>query len=584
MTFLRSKYFVICLLGLLLVGGALMGLNRQQLRKDRTTFNHAIKVVNPSEIKPFVIVICSYNNANYVEKNLESALSQVYSNYRVIFIDDASTDNNYNLAKNVVDRLDSKDRVTLIRNGSNHGAMANTVRAVQLCSNEEIVVMLDGDDTLIGPNALSTLNQYYNHSQTWITYGRCVENTTGNFGFSKPISNFILKMGSIKRKAWMVSHPRTFYAGLFKKIKLQDFSYEGKFLPMAADVAAMLPMIEMARLHTFYISDPLYSYNLDNPRNDHKISAQKQEFYNQHVRHLKRYNALQTPPWVKNETSETDVTDIIAFSWNRPLQLYAMLESLYEKGKNFGQVFVIYRSSNTSFDEGYNQVMKRFPAVTFVRQDDAMARQVFKNLVMKYTFDPSISKAKYIAYSTDDLVLREDIDFAKGVKALKNYKAAGFFYRLGKNIDQCYMYDNKHTPPPHLMPLGDDIYAWQFKNGTGDWDYPNSVDFTLYSKDLIKPTLAGFHFTYPNDFEGVWAQRANHKLLGLCHSSSKIINMPLNVMSNATNRGMRVEEYKPEALLSKFNQGLKMDRKPLESITPHSPHMDYHPTFIMRMD
>ncbi|MDN3504660.1 MAG: glycosyltransferase family 2 protein [Rhabdochlamydiaceae bacterium] len=584
MTFFKSKYFIICLVSLLLTGGALMGLSRQQLRKDRTTYNHAVKVVNPAEIKPFVVVISSYNNAEYVERNLESALSQVYSNYRVIFIDDASTDDNYSLAKSVIDRLDANDRVTLIHNGSNRGAMANTVRAVNLCNNEEIVVMLDGDDTFIGPNVLTTLNQYYNHSDTWITYGRCIENTTGNFGFSKPISHLILKAGSIKRKAWMVSHPFTFYAGLFKKIKLEDFSYKGKFLPTATDVAAMLPMIEMARLHTFFINEPLYEYNLENPKNDHKISKEKQEFYNQYVRHLRRYQALSTPPWETHMNEESDVTDIIAFSWNRPLQVYAMLESLYEKGKNFGQVFVIYRSSNSEFDKGYNEVMKKFPRVQFVRQDDALARQVFKPLVMKYTFDESISKAKYIAYSTDDLVLREELDFAVGVKALQDFKASGFFYRLGKNIDHCYMYNNLHTPVPHLMPLDNDIYAWQFKNGTGDWDYPHSVDFTLYSKEFIKPHLESFHFTYPNDFEAVWAQKADHDRLGLCHSSSKIINMPLNVISNKTNRGMRVDEYKPEALLYKFNQGLKMDRKPLETITPNAPHMDYHPTFVMRMD
>ncbi|MDN3504659.1 MAG: glycosyltransferase family A protein [Rhabdochlamydiaceae bacterium] len=299
MTFLRSKCLPIGLVVvvLLLVGAGVKGLSKLQIKKDRNTYNHAIKVGNPKELKPFVILICSYNNAKYVEQNIKSALSQDYSNFRVIFIDDASTDENYTIAKQIIDKFDDQNRVTLIHNSSNQGAMANVYTAVNLCRDDEIIVKLDGDDTLYGTQVLSTLNQYYNHSDTWMTYGQSIDSDSGKLGISKPLSHFVLKARSIRNKAWSTSHLRTFYAGLFKKIKREDFTYEGKFLPMSEDVAQMCPMIEMSGLHAFYIDEPLYIYNKDNPISDDKVSAEKQEFFAQYVRGLEKYNFLKTPPW-----------------------------------------------------------------------------------------------------------------------------------------------------------------------------------------------------------------------------------------------------------------------------------------------
>jgi len=40
--------------------------------------------------KSMVVIIPSYNNESYCEKNLTSVFSQQYENYRVIYIDDCS--------------------------------------------------------------------------------------------------------------------------------------------------------------------------------------------------------------------------------------------------------------------------------------------------------------------------------------------------------------------------------------------------------------------------------------------------------------------------------------------------------------
>ncbi len=51
----------------------------------------------------FKVVIPSYNNEKWVEANVASILKQTYTNYDVLYINDASTDNTPNIIKNIVD-------------------------------------------------------------------------------------------------------------------------------------------------------------------------------------------------------------------------------------------------------------------------------------------------------------------------------------------------------------------------------------------------------------------------------------------------------------------------------------------------
>ena len=44
----------------------------------------------------FVIITASYNNEEWYRRNLESILNQDYDNWRLIYINDCSTDDTYN--------------------------------------------------------------------------------------------------------------------------------------------------------------------------------------------------------------------------------------------------------------------------------------------------------------------------------------------------------------------------------------------------------------------------------------------------------------------------------------------------------
>ena len=67
----------------------------------------------------------------------------------------------------------------------------------------------------------------------------------------------------------------------------------------------------------------------------------------------------------------------------------------------------------------------------------------------------------------------------------------------------------------------------------------------------------------------------------LCYECSKIVNLPINkVQTTYNNRSM--ETLKPEDLLHLFEQGKKIDIKPLRGIKNRSAHMEYTLSFITR--
>ncbi len=98
--------------------------------------------------KPLVVVIPSYNNAQWYERNLSSIFAQKYTNYRVVYVDDCSTDNTYELVNTYVKENGYQNKTTLIKNTKNKGALANLYDAIHSCDDSEIILMVDGDDWL----------------------------------------------------------------------------------------------------------------------------------------------------------------------------------------------------------------------------------------------------------------------------------------------------------------------------------------------------------------------------------------------------------------------------------------------------
>jgi glycosyltransferase involved in cell wall biosynthesis len=249
------------------------------------------------ETKSFVVVIPSFNNAKYCEKNLRSVFEQNYAQFRVIYIDDASTDETFEKVKSLVETSGMQDRVTLLHNEINRGAAANYYRAIHLCKNEEIILMLDGDDWLAHDQVLNCLNLCYNDSNVWMTYGSACEYPSYKRSEAHyPIPESVHEKRNYReftRDRFLISHLKTAYAGLLKKVKVEDLQFNGQFMPATSDEALMLPAIEMAGKHAHFIRDILYIYNRQSLLNDDKVRFEIQNQCKKYILSLPSYPALE---------------------------------------------------------------------------------------------------------------------------------------------------------------------------------------------------------------------------------------------------------------------------------------------------
>lgn len=277
--------------------------------------------LNASVEKPIVIVIASYNNKDWYKLNLQSVLTQNYENYRIIYINDASSDDTGKLVEKYLKKHkidyraitfddsfseditvvtekfsnmvnESPQFFILVNNVNRAGALANYYRSIQSCQDNEIIAMVDGDDRLYEALVLEKLNKVYVSKNVWLTHGHMIEFPSGLTHWCEPIPNAIIANNAF-RESKCPTHLRTFYAWLFKKIQLDDLLYEGKFFPMTGDMAIMFPMIEMCGERHVFIEKINYIYNMVNQLNDNKVNAQLQRDLDKYIRNLPRYQRLQ---------------------------------------------------------------------------------------------------------------------------------------------------------------------------------------------------------------------------------------------------------------------------------------------------
>lgn len=242
----------------------------------------------PLKNRSFTIVVVGWNNGATVQKTLDSLFAQNYENYRVVYIDDGSNDGSYELARDLVYASDKLLQVTLVRNEERLGDLANLVRAVQSVGDEEIIAVMDGKDWLAHEWVLAELNRYYADSDLWLTYGQSVDFPSYKRGNSNVVEAEAVTNG-FRSYSLPSLHLKTFYAGLFKKIQESDLIFQGKFLPASAELAYMIPMLEMAKEHFQFIPDILYICNREGlPHEEKETTLQCERF----IRSLNAYQPL----------------------------------------------------------------------------------------------------------------------------------------------------------------------------------------------------------------------------------------------------------------------------------------------------
>jgi len=216
--------------------------------------------------------------------------------FKLIYVNDCSTDKTGQLVESYIRVHGLESMCTVIHNETRIGALANQYNVIHTLSDHALVVQIDGDDFLAHDRALERVLQEYSDKDIWISYSKMIYYPEKrNAGWScKQFPQYVLDTNSFRSYDWASSHLKTFYAGLFKRIKREDLLYQGDFFQMAWDLAYMFPMLEMAsRGHIAFIPDVLYIYNHHNPISDHNKDLGLQKRLDRLIRGMSKYDPIE---------------------------------------------------------------------------------------------------------------------------------------------------------------------------------------------------------------------------------------------------------------------------------------------------
>lgn len=276
----------------------------------------------------------------------------------------------------------------------------------------------------------------------------------------------------------------------------------------------------------------------------------------------------------------------IVLSKDRAAQAHLALESLQKNGNGlFDNLSVLYHYSTLSMRQGYEELMKHFPTVTFINQ-------------MNYYEDiKSLVNVDYYltSFFTDDDIMYNQIPVSREdiVKLFEDTEdvLGCFSLRLGLNTSIQDPYLQSQTVPPtsgfHFIEDGKyTVWKWCDCPPYMNFGYPMSVDGHIFRTSELDRVISQCKFVNPNQQEIAMSGKSDMiKSLMASFPASMVINTPINrVQSTCMNRAGEVCGQDPEEMNNKYLSGYKLS---LDSVTTDNPpivgcHQELNIQWIMK--
>ncbi len=212
---------------------------------------------------PFLsIIIPIYNNQNYIKNCLNSVLEQFDYSIEIIIIDDASTDNSFEISKKFLERNNKIHKVKLIKQYKNQGP--GIARNIGIKKSTGIyLAFLDSDDILIKGFSKKIHNIITNKKFDIIEYGfvrfksfKKLDKYNHLYSFSGEQSYKNIKIELFCKSVWY-PHIRLSKRKLWKDVKFpNNYRYE--------DTMTMYKIYQKTK-KIYFIDTPFLAYRY-NPK------------------------------------------------------------------------------------------------------------------------------------------------------------------------------------------------------------------------------------------------------------------------------------------------------------------------------
>ena len=218
------------------------------------------------------IIIPCYNQGKYIKDAINSVKSQTHQNWECIIIDDGSTDDSYEITKNLIE---DDERFILLKQENSGVCTARNVAAEKACG--EFLLPLDADD-MIAPTYIEKALAEFNQNENC----KLVYCNLRFFGARN--SDWILPEYNYEKMLWM---NQIFVTALFRK---SDYLKTGGYNPNMTDgcedwdfyLSLLKPndiVIKLPEILFFYRQKPV-SRNTDAKQ---KIDVVKKQIVKNHI-------------------------------------------------------------------------------------------------------------------------------------------------------------------------------------------------------------------------------------------------------------------------------------------------------------
>ena len=217
----------------------------------------------------FVFIVPSYNNSQWIERNLQSIFDQTYVKWKIIYINDNSTDDTHDKFMDL--SKDHIDKITYIQNTTKYGQAFNRYRAYNRCADDDICILLDGDDWLASPFVLQYLVYFMHINEVDVTYGHFQSYSKGvltpyiNKNTEHGYSEKVVTYGTYRNDLWRGMHLRVMCAKYLKRVDPMDFLLsDNSFIYCATDMVESFTALELCKGRLAKIDEILCIYNREN--------------------------------------------------------------------------------------------------------------------------------------------------------------------------------------------------------------------------------------------------------------------------------------------------------------------------------
>jgi len=459
--------------------------------------------------KKIVVIIPSFNNKDWYQKNLDAVFSQEYENYRVIYIDDCSSDGTGDLVARYIKERGVSNRTILIRNKTRKRALANLYHAIHSCDDDEIVLTYDGDDWFANNRVFSLINDVYTgNPAVWITYGQFKNWPIGKIGYSCKIPSDIVEKKLYRKSWWTPGQLRTFYAWLFKQIKLEDLifdetrlsQFQGYYFPSNYDLAIYYPMMEMAGNHYEFVPRVIYIHNTATPLNDFKVNKIVQEEGGLQIANQPEYERLDAvvTGYLNNFTKSK--ADLIIFASHNSNYLKSLLDSVEKYMHGIGSLLVVAKQGKKI--EKYKKIIEEYNSIQLVECSTTINSG---KLVADFL---NSSQNEHVILASDNMIVNRQVDSNYCIRILEKTFAYTFFLVVGKETQ------GKILP---LIDVEDDVYGWRFRYAKGMWRQQHNCAMGIYRKQDVLKKITNIRAQSLQELITAWiCTKIDNKKLGLC--------------------------------------------------------------------